>query len=88
MVFKTALIVDDSKLARVTLKKKLEAHGLTVDVADSAEQAYGCLSAVHPDIIFMDHLMPDIDGFEATRHIRENDRFCGDTDCYVYRQGS
>lgn len=70
MGFKKALIVDDSKLARVTLKKKLEAHGLDVHVVDSAEQAYACLHDVAPDIIFMDHLMPGTDGFEATRFIR------------------
>jgi two-component system, cell cycle response regulator len=71
MAFRSALIVDDSKLARVTLKKKLESHGLVVELADSAQQAYSALQALQPDIIFMDHLMPDIDGFEATQHIRQ-----------------
>ena len=75
MGFRTALIVDDSKLARVTLKKKLEAHGLVVHVVDSAAQAYACLPSTQPDIIFMDHLMPEIDGFEATQHIRQMDNF-------------
>jgi CheY-like chemotaxis protein len=71
MAFKTALIVDDSKLARVTLKKKLEAQNLQVSLMDSAEDAYKNLQVINPDIIFMDHLMPDIDGFEATQHIRQ-----------------
>ena len=75
MAFKTALIVDDSKLARVTLKKKLEARHLVVHAVDSAEQAYGCLASLHPDIIFMDHLMPETDGFEATQHIRQMEGF-------------
>ncbi len=71
MAFHRALIVDDSKLARVTLKKKLESHGLVVELVDSAQQAYSTLPAIQPDIIFMDHLMPGIDGFEATQHIRQ-----------------
>ena len=36
---KTALIVDDSKSARVVLKKMLETHELNVDTAESAEDA-------------------------------------------------
>lgn len=71
MTYQTALVVDDSKLARVTLRKKLEGNGLTVEFADSAEQAYRKIPELAPDIIFMDHLMPDIDGFQATTHIRQ-----------------
>lgn len=72
MVFSKALIVDDSKLARVTLKKKLESLGLDVVVAESAEQAYKTLETTPIDIVFMDHLMPDIDGFQATQQLRKN----------------
>lgn len=71
MAFGKALIVDDSKLARVTLRKKLKSHGLEVEVADSADQAYEKIQQFQPEIIFMDHLMPKVDGFEATCHIRE-----------------
>jgi|GEM_PF-838508 len=71
MAFTKALIVDDSKLARVTLKKKLESLGLDVIVAESAEQAFQALEANGIDIIFMDHLMPEMDGFEATQQLRE-----------------
>ena len=71
MTLNTALIVDDSKLARVTLRKKIQAHGLTVELAESAGEAYKVLPGISPDIIFMDHLMPDVSGFEATRHIRQ-----------------
>ncbi len=71
MALSTALIVDDSKLARITLRKKLEAHKLSVDMAESAEQAFSMLQEKKPDIVFMDHLMPDIDGFEATQKIRQ-----------------
>lgn len=72
MAFSKALIVDDSKLARVTLKKKLESLGLDVVVAESAYQAYEAIEQNAIDIIFMDHLMPEIDGFEATQQLRKN----------------
>jgi len=69
---KTALIVDDSKTARVVLKRMLESHELAVDTAESAESALDYLSAHRPDVIFMDHLMPGMDGFEAVTAIKNN----------------
>ncbi len=69
---KTALIVDDSKSARVVLKRMLEAHELDVDTAESAESALDYLNAHRPDVIFMDHLMPGMDGFEAVSAIKNN----------------
>lgn len=70
MNFKSALIVDDSKLARITLRKKLSSYGLTVTLAESGKEAIDSLVANIPDIIFMDHLMPEMDGFEAAAKIR------------------
>jgi CheY-like chemotaxis protein len=69
---KTALIVDDSKSARVVLKKVLETHDLNVDTAESAEDALDYLADHRPDVIFMDHLMPGMDGFEAVSAIKRN----------------
>lgn len=69
---KTALIVDDSRTARVVLQQKLEAHDLRVDNAESAEEALTYLGVNRPDIIFMDHEMPGMDGFEAVSAIKKN----------------
>lgn len=69
---KTALIVDDSRSARVVLKKVLETHALNVDTAESAEDALEYLTEHRPDVIFMDHLMPGMDGFEAVSAIKRN----------------
>ena len=69
---KTALIVDDSKTARVVLQKMLETHDLEVHNAESAESALSYLSENRPDIIFMDHEMPGMDGFEAVSAIKKN----------------
>ena len=69
---KTALVVDDSKTARNVLKKILETHDLDVDTAESAEDAIEYLSESRPDIIFMDHEMPGMDGLEAVSAIKDN----------------
>lgn len=69
---KTALIVDDSRSARIVLKKVLETHDLNVDTAESAEDALEYLNDKRPDVIFMDHLMPGMDGFEAVAAIKRN----------------
>jgi CheY-like chemotaxis protein len=70
MTNKRALVVDDSKVGRLTMKKRLEAIGVVVDLVESAQQALDYLTQHRPDMIFMDHLMPDMDGFEATRRIK------------------
>jgi CheY-like chemotaxis protein len=67
---KRALIVDDSRSARVILSRMLEQHGLVVDTAESAEQALDYLQRTRPDVIFMDHLMPGMDGFQAVQAIK------------------
>jgi len=69
---KRALIVDDSRSARVILSRMLEQHGLAVDTAESAEQALEYLHQHRPDVIFMDHLMPGMDGFQAVQVIKSD----------------
>jgi CheY-like chemotaxis protein len=69
---KRALIVDDSRSARVILSRMLEQHGMTVDTAESAEQALEYLQQTRPDVIFMDHLMPGMDGFQAVQAIKSD----------------
>jgi len=69
---KRALIVDDSRSARVILSRMLEAYDLEVDAAESAEQALEYLRQTRPDVVFMDHLMPGMDGFQAIQAIKSN----------------
>lgn len=69
---KRALIVDDSRSARVILSRMLEAYELQVDAAESAEQALEYLRQNRPDVVFMDHLMPGMDGFQAIQAIKSN----------------
>lgn len=69
---KTALVVDDSRTARKVLQRMLEVHDLVVDHAASAEDALAYLGQNRPEIIFMDHEMPGMDGFEAVTAIKKN----------------
>jgi len=69
---KRALIVDDSRSARVILSRMLEGYGMEVDASESAEHALEFLHQARPDVIFMDHLMPGMDGFQAIQAIKGN----------------
>ncbi len=74
---KVALIVDDSSTARQLLKKLLEGYGHDVLCAESAEIAIQMLNQTdqtHPDVIFMDHSMPGMDGLQALKTIKTNPR--------------
>ncbi len=72
MAFKTALVVDDSKSARFALRRFLENQYYKVETAESAETCYAALKQIHPDVIFLDHVMPGADGFEVLRHLKHD----------------
>ena len=69
---KRALIVDDSTTAQYRLKKMLRSYDLHIDAVDSGEAALRYLSTNAPDVIFMDHLMPGMDGFRALQIIKSH----------------
>jgi CheY-like chemotaxis protein len=71
---KRALIVDDSKSARLFLARVLEKYDIDVDSAESAEAAIDYLVSNRPDVIFMDHLMPGMDGLQAVQQIKNDPR--------------
>jgi CheY-like chemotaxis protein len=72
MSTKTALVVDDSKSARFAMRKFLESFGYHVDTAESAEDAYIYLRKKMPEVMFLDHIMPGTDGFDAIKAIKQN----------------
>ena len=74
MTLKRALVVDDSRVARIALKKQLEEHDLAVELADSGEEALELLKSHLVDVVFMDHEMPGMNGLEAVRAIKSNPR--------------
>lgn len=74
MAIKRALVVDDSRSARVSLQRMLEGHGLKVDLAGSGEDAIEFLLTELVDVVFMDHTMTGMDGLEAVTLIKANPR--------------
>ncbi|WP_156502209.1 response regulator, partial [Oleiphilus sp. HI0067] len=71
MTIKSALIVDDSKVARFALRKLLEKLNLEVSMAGSGEEAIEIVEGGSvPDVIFMDQLMPGMNGVDAAKQIR------------------
>ncbi len=68
------LIVDDSKLARIKLKKMLEAEDphMQIDMVESAEAALDYLTSEQPEVIFLDHNMPGMSGLAALKIIKAN----------------
>jgi CheY-like chemotaxis protein len=65
-----ALIVDDSSTARIILARLLEKADLTSKGTSSAEEALSMVQHEHFDLIFLDHLLPGMNGFEALEKLK------------------
>ena len=64
------LIVDDNAVNLTVAEGLLEPLKMQVDTATGGKEAIDMISQAHYDIVFMDHMMPEIDGVEATHIIR------------------
>ncbi|MDR3460785.1 MAG: DNA-binding response regulator [Beijerinckiaceae bacterium] len=65
------LVVDDSPATLGMLNDTLEAAGFTVLIAQSGLTAMQLVERITPDIVLMDALMPEMDGFEACRRMKQ-----------------
>ncbi|MBW4662386.1 MAG: response regulator [Drouetiella hepatica Uher 2000/2452] len=68
------LVVDDLADNLVLMKTVLEAKGYLVDVADSGTLALAKIEAFPPALILLDLMMPNMDGFEVTRRLQQNEQ--------------
>lgn len=66
-----ALVVDDSSTSRTLLSKILNKMAVHCEQASSGEDALSQLGWYHPDLIFLDHLMPGMDGFDTLKAIKQ-----------------
>ena len=65
------LVVDDSKINLKVAIGLLEPLQMEVDTAESGQQALDMVQKKRYDIIFMDHMMPGMDGIETTKRLRQ-----------------
>jgi twitching motility two-component system response regulator PilH len=63
------LIVDDSPTEVHVMKKALEKGGFTTATAGDGQEGVRLAREMHPDLIFMDIVMPGMNGYQATRAI-------------------
>ena len=66
------LIVDDDQRLREYVRVNLEAEGYVVREAASAEEGLAALGAESPDLILLDVMMPQVDGWEMLQQIQEH----------------
>ena len=65
------LIVDDDQRVREYVRVNLEMEGYGVREAASAEEGLAVLEEVSPDLILLDVMMPEVDGWEMLRRVQE-----------------
>jgi CheY-like chemotaxis protein len=67
------LVVDDIADNLLLLQLILETEGYRVELADSGRGALSRIQASPPDLVLLDVMMPDMNGFEVVQHLRESE---------------
>ena len=69
------LVVEDTARMGELIRRGLREHGYSVDLAATGEDALWLASETPYDVVVLDVLLPDLDGFEVCRRMREADRW-------------
>jgi DNA-binding response OmpR family regulator len=69
------LIADDEEILRRLMQRSLLNAGYEIVVAENGTEAIEKAEKEEPDLILLDVMMPDMNGFEVCRKLRENPRF-------------
>ncbi|MCM1106029.1 MAG: response regulator [Blautia sp.] len=67
----SVLVVDDNEMNRIVFQSLLKRTKMKITAADSGKNALALIEKEHFDIIFMDHMMPDMDGIETLHAMKE-----------------
>ena len=69
------LLVEDDPAVRQTLRSVLERHGWRVSEAGNGAIALEMMANEAPELILLDLIMPEMDGFEFAEHLRKNEHW-------------
>jgi DNA-binding response OmpR family regulator len=69
---KRVLVVDDEPNIVMSLRFLMEREGFVVEVAPTGEEALAALNRQPADLVLLDVMMPELDGFEVCQRIRTN----------------
>jgi DNA-binding response OmpR family regulator len=64
------MVVEDDETLAATLRYTLQRHGYHVTIASDGREALKTARAIHPDLIVLDLMLPQIDGREVCHHLR------------------
>jgi DNA-binding response OmpR family regulator len=68
---KTVLVIDDSETVRATVSDRLERGGYTVASAGNGREGLRRLYEIKPDVVLLDVVMPEVDGWKTLELIRD-----------------
>jgi CheY-like chemotaxis protein len=68
------LVVGDDALVREILADQLAEAGYLVSTAEDGEEALAKVSSESPDLILLDVIMPNLDGFEVCRRLKSDEQ--------------
>lgn len=69
------LLVDDEPGLRQAVQVYLEDDGFTVHAASNAQEGWDLLQRISPDLVISDIMMPQVDGYQFLKQLREDPRF-------------
>lgn len=75
MSIRNVLVVDDSRTELIHLSEILQGAGYNVSTAENGDQAWAQVERSKPDLIFMDVVMPGMNGFRLTRNLLSDPRY-------------
>jgi PleD family two-component response regulator len=68
------LVIDDNDLQLEYLSHLLNAHGYIVHTTDDSKNAFTTIKNIHPRLIILDIMMPEVDGFTILKKIRDDEK--------------